>query len=64
MTNLDHAYGADIRIRIADEHYPPEGVKVIADEFAAEGVVHEKDGVRATAFEVNHGDEISLRLPG
>jgi ribonuclease Z len=58
MTNLEQAYAADIRIRIADEHYPPEGVKVIADEFAAEGVVYEKDGVRVTAFEVNHGDEI------
>jgi ribonuclease Z len=58
MTNLERAYAADIRIRIADEHYPPEGAKVIADEFAAEGVIYEKDGVRVTAFEVNHGDEI------
>ena len=58
MTNLERAYAADIRIRIADEHYPPEGVKVIADEFAADGVVYEKDGVRVIAFEVNHGDEI------
>ena len=58
MTNLERAYAADIRIRIADEHYPPEGVKVVADEFAADGVVYEKDGVRVTAFEVNHGDEI------
>ena len=58
MTNLERAYAADIHIRIADEHYPPEGVKVLADEFAAEGVVYEKDGVRVTAFEVNHGDEI------
>jgi ribonuclease Z len=59
MTNLERAYAADIRIRIADEHYPPEGVKVIAEEFAAaEGVVYEKDGVRVNAFEVDHGDEI------
>jgi ribonuclease Z len=58
MTNLERAYAADIRIRVADEHYPTEGVKVIADEYAAEGVVYEKDGVRVTAFEVNHGDEI------
>ena len=58
MTNLERAYAADVRTRIADEHYPPEGVKVIADEFAAEGVDYEKDGVRVTAFEVNHGDEI------
>jgi ribonuclease Z len=58
MTNLERAYAADIRIRTADEHYPPEGIKVIADEFTADGVVYEKDGVRVTAFEVNHGDEI------
>jgi ribonuclease Z len=58
MTNLERAYAADIRIRIADEHYPPEGASVIADEFAVEGVVYEKDGVRVTAFEVNHGDKI------
>jgi ribonuclease Z len=58
MTNLERAYAADIRIRIADEHYPAEGVKVIAAEFAAESVIYEKDGVRVTAFEVNHGDEI------
>jgi ribonuclease Z len=58
MTNLERAYAADIRIRTADEHYPPEGIKVIADEFTADGVVYEKDGVRVTAVEVNHGDEI------
>ena len=58
MTNLERAYEGDIRTRIADEHYPTEGIKIITDEFAAEGVVYEKDGVRATAFEVNHGDEI------
>ena len=58
MENLERAYAADIRIRIADEHYPPEGVKIIAEEFAADGVVYEKDGVRVTAFEVDHGDAI------
>ena len=58
MTNLERAYAADIRIRIADEHYPPEGVKIVADEFGADGVVYEKDGVRVTAFEVDHGDAI------
>jgi ribonuclease Z len=58
MTNLERAYGADIRIRIADEHLPPEGVRVVAEEFAADGVVYEMDGVRLTAFEVDHGAEI------
>src|SRR5215469_12116062 len=43
---------------MADEKYPAEGIKVIADEFAAAGVVYDEDGVRVMAFEVDHGDEI------
>ncbi len=58
MAGLERAYAADIRIRIADEHYPTEGVRVIADEFTRAGVVHDRDGVRVTAFEVDHGDLI------
>lgn len=58
MVNLERAYAADIKIRMADEKYPAEGVRVIAEEFAAGGVVHDHDGVRVTAFEVDHGDLI------
>jgi len=58
MANLERAYAADIRIRMADENYPAEGIRVIAEEFQSEGVAYEKDGVRVTAFEVNHGDLI------
>ena len=58
MANLERAYAADIRIRMADEKYPAEGIRVIADEFSADGVVFDNDGVRVTAFEVNHGDLI------
>jgi ribonuclease Z len=58
MSNLERAYAADIRIRVADEHYPLEGIRVIAEEFANDGVVYEKDGVRVTAFEVDHGEQI------
>jgi len=58
MVNLERAYAADIKIRLADEKYPAEGVRVIADEFSADGVVHDRDGVRVTAFEVDHGDLI------
>jgi ribonuclease Z len=58
MSNLERAYAADIHIRIADEKYPPEGVKIVTEEFTADGVVYERDGVRVTAFEVDHGDEI------
>ena len=58
MSNLERAYAADIKIRRGDENYPAEGVRVVADEFAAEGVVYEKDGVRVIAFEVDHADVI------
>jgi ribonuclease Z len=58
MANLERAYAADIRIRMADEHYPASGIRVVADEFAAAGVVHDREGVRVTAFEVDHGDKI------
>lgn len=58
MANLERAYGADIRIRMADENYPAEGIRVVAEEFPIGGVVYDKDGVRVTAFEVDHGDLI------
>jgi len=58
MSNLERAYAADIRIRIADENYPLEGIRITSEEFSKEGVVYEKDGVRVTAFEVDHGEHI------
>ena len=58
MANLERAYAADIKIRMADENYPAEGIRVIAEEFPMGGVVYKKDGVRVTAFEVDHGDLI------
>jgi ribonuclease Z len=42
MSNLERAYAPDISIRIADEHYPPEGIKITARDFDKEGVVYEK----------------------
>lgn len=58
MSNLERAYAADVRIRIADQKLPATGASVITEEFASDGVVYERDGVRVTAFEVDHGDEI------
>lgn len=58
MTNLERAYAADVRIRIADQKLPPAGAAIIVSEFASDGVVYERGGVRVTAFEVDHGDEI------
>jgi ribonuclease Z len=58
MTHLEKAYAADVRIRIADQKLAPAGATVLTEEFAADGVVYERDGVQVRAFEVNHGDEI------
>lgn len=58
MANLEKAYAADVRIRIADQKLPAAGASVITEEFSSDGVVYDRDGVRVTAFEVDHGDEI------
>ncbi|HEX4408863.1 MAG TPA: MBL fold metallo-hydrolase [Xanthobacteraceae bacterium] len=58
MSGLELAYADDIKIRIADEKLPPEGIATSVSEFDRDGVVYEKDGVKVTAFEVDHGDLI------
>jgi ribonuclease Z len=58
MDNLERAYAEDIRIRVADEKLPAEGVKTAPLEFTKDGVVYDAGGVQVTAFEVNHGDLI------
>jgi len=57
-SNLERAYAADIKIRIEDEKLQPEGIAILAEEFAADGVVYDKDGVQVIAFQVDHGDVI------
>jgi len=58
MGHLEKAYALDIKIRAADEKLPLAGVAVDAEEFAADGVVYDRDGVRVTAFAVDHGEFI------
>src|SRR6266540_6151612 len=58
MCNLEQAYALDIKIRIADEKLPPEGIAVEVEEFDQDGAVYEKNGVTVIAFEVDHGDVI------
>jgi ribonuclease Z len=58
MSNLERAYAADIKIRIADEKLPPEGVAVEVEEFNSDGMIYKKNGVKVIAFEVDHGDVI------
>jgi ribonuclease Z len=53
IDHLRQAYEFDIRIRIEDDHAKPAGVVIVVTEIA-EGVVYEMDGVKVTAFEVDH----------
>jgi ribonuclease Z len=55
MENLEKAYEWDIRTRIADQKLAKENVAVTVTEIK-EGIVYDQDGVKVTAFEVNHGD--------
>ncbi|WP_061848929.1 MBL fold metallo-hydrolase [Bradyrhizobium sp. DOA1] len=56
--HLEKAFGADIAIRMADEHLPPQGARIDAAEFERDGVIHDREGLRITCFEVDHGDKI------
>ena len=55
--NLTKAFSEDIRIRIADEDLPPAGVAFDARDIEP-GLVYDKNGVKVTAIEVNHGEKI------
>ena len=54
--NLTKAFAADIRIRI-DEYLPPAEVAFAAKDIAA-GVVYERNGVKVSAIDVDHGEKI------
>jgi len=55
MSHLEEAYAYDIHIRRdVDERLPAQGVMVLAKDIE-EGVVYENDGVKVTAFTVDHG---------
>jgi ribonuclease Z len=55
--HLEQAFKPDVRIRIADEKLPPEGARFDAKDITP-AVIYEANGVKVTAFEVDHGDEI------
>lgn len=55
MDGLVKAYDWDIKARIADQGLKAESVRPEVTEFT-QGVVYDKDGVKVTAFEVDHGD--------
>lgn len=55
--NLTKAFAADIRIRIDDERLPLAGVAFAAKDITA-GIVYERNGVKVSAIDVNHGEKI------
>ncbi len=61
MSYLERAFQWDIRIRKEDQKLPDAGVAVMASDIT-EGIVFEKNGVKVTAFEVDHGDTIKPTL--
>jgi ribonuclease Z len=52
MTHRVQAYEFDIRTRVANSRQPPQ---VDASDIGP-GVVYERDGIKVTAFEVDHGE--------
>jgi len=54
MEHLPLAFAVDIRVR--RKNYPADGVKLLAHEIE-EGEVLNRDGVRVSAFKVDHGGE-------
>lgn len=52
--HLEQAYQWDITMRTRDEGFPREGVRLAARDVAP-GVVFDRNGVRVTAFAVEHG---------
>jgi ribonuclease Z len=53
MSHLKLAYEFDVRVRLANEPVPPDGVVLRVSDIGA-GVVYDQSGVRVTAFEVDH----------
>lgn len=55
IIHLEEAYAFDVHIRRdVDERLPAQGVKMAAQDIG-EGVAYENDGVKITAFAVDHG---------
>ncbi len=45
----------DVKIRTADEKIAPQGADMDVQEFVGDGVIFESNGVKVSAFAVNHG---------
>lgn len=54
MDALLQAFAFDIRMRRAVNGYPAEGIRVLSQDIT-EGTVFDRDGLKVTAFQVDHG---------
>ena len=54
VEGLKIAHADDIRVRVADNELKEGTTQIIAHEFKTEGVVFDKNGVKVTAFDVEH----------
>lgn len=54
-SSMRETFRDDVKIRMEDEHVAEAGTQIAAHEFGADGLVFERNGVRVTAFKVNHG---------
>lgn len=55
MDGLSQAYAWDIKARIADQNLDPASIQSRVTEIE-EGVIYQQDGVKVTAFKVDHGE--------
>lgn len=56
MDHLQQAFAFDIHTRRdLDEHFPASGIKVVSHDIPADGVVFDENGLKVTAFLVDHG---------
>lgn len=53
VSHLEQAFEYDIKIRVVDDHAAPDGALIVVEE-VSNGFVYEKDGVKVTAFDVDH----------
>lgn len=53
VSHLEQAFEYDIKIRVFDDHAAPDGALIVVEE-VSNGFVYEKDGVKVTAFDVDH----------
>lgn len=53
--SMRETYIDDVNIRLADEKVADAATQMLAHEFSADGAVFDRDGVRVTAFAVDHG---------